>query len=65
MKCAVHPDLDAAGYCRNCGKAISCCGIAIPDTGLRFTGDTAEPRECGKPGARVFPGISARHGRLL
>ena len=22
MKCAVHPDLDAAGYCRNCGKAM-------------------------------------------
>jgi len=22
MKCAVHPDLDATGYCRNCGKAM-------------------------------------------
>ena len=22
MKCAVHPDVDAAGYCRNCGKAM-------------------------------------------
>ncbi|HKV06435.1 MAG TPA: DUF5668 domain-containing protein [Candidatus Acidoferrales bacterium] len=22
MKCAVHPDLDATGYCRQCGKAL-------------------------------------------
>ena len=25
MKCAVHPDVDATGYCRNCGKAL--CGV--------------------------------------
>jgi len=22
MKCAVHPEIDATGYCRNCGKAL-------------------------------------------
>lgn len=22
MKCAVHPDVDAVGYCRNCGKPL-------------------------------------------
>lgn len=22
MKCAVHPEIDAVGYCRNCGKAL-------------------------------------------
>lgn len=22
MKCAVHPEVDAVGYCRNCGKAL-------------------------------------------
>ena len=22
MKCAVHPEIDATGYCRNCGKAM-------------------------------------------
>ena len=22
MKCAVHTDVDATGYCRNCGKAL-------------------------------------------
>jgi Domain of unknown function (DUF5668) len=25
MKCAVHHDVDAVGYCRNCGKAL--CGV--------------------------------------
>jgi hypothetical protein len=25
MKCAVHPEVDATGFCRNCGKAL--CGI--------------------------------------
>jgi hypothetical protein len=29
MKCAVHPDADALGYCRNCGKAL-CAGCARP-----------------------------------
>jgi LiaI-LiaF-like transmembrane region len=27
MKCAVHPDVDAAGFCRNCGKAM--CSICV------------------------------------
>lgn len=27
MKCAVHPDVDATGYCRNCGKAM--CGACV------------------------------------
>jgi LiaI-LiaF-like transmembrane region/B-box zinc finger len=27
MKCAVHPDVDATGYCRNCGKAM--CGVCV------------------------------------
>ena len=22
MKCAVHPEVDATGYCRNCGKPV-------------------------------------------
>lgn len=25
MKCAVHPEVEAIGYCRNCGKAL--CGV--------------------------------------
>lgn len=32
MKCAVHPDLDAVGYCRNCGKAMcSTCVRPVRD----------------------------------
>jgi TM2 domain-containing membrane protein YozV len=27
MKCAVHPDADAVGYCRNCGKAM--CAVCV------------------------------------
>ena len=27
MRCAVHSDVDAAGYCRNCGKAM--CGTCV------------------------------------
>jgi TM2 domain-containing membrane protein YozV len=27
MKCAVHPDADAVGYCRNCGKAL--CAVCV------------------------------------
>jgi hypothetical protein len=32
MKCAVHSDVDAIGYCRNCGKALcSVCARPIRD----------------------------------
>ncbi len=32
MKCAVHHDVDAIGYCRNCGKALcSVCARPIRD----------------------------------
>ena len=32
MKCAVHPDVDAVGYCRNCGKAMcSACVRSVRD----------------------------------
>jgi hypothetical protein len=27
MKCAVHSDVDATGYCRNCGKAL--CAVCV------------------------------------
>ena len=27
MKCAVHTDVDATGYCRNCGKAM--CSVCV------------------------------------
>jgi hypothetical protein len=32
MKCAVHPDVDAVAYCRNCGKALcSVCARPVRD----------------------------------
>jgi cell wall-active antibiotic response 4TMS protein YvqF/B-box zinc finger protein len=32
MKCAVHPEADATGYCRNCGKAMcSACARPVRD----------------------------------
>lgn len=32
MKCAVHPDVDPVGYCRNCGKAMcSTCVRPVRD----------------------------------
>src|ERR1043166_2558646 len=32
MKCAVHTDVDATGYCRNCGKAMcSTCARPVRD----------------------------------
>ena len=27
MKCAVHPDVDATGFCRNCGKPM--CPVCV------------------------------------
>src|SRR5271154_1169400 len=32
MKCAVHPDVDAVAYCRNCGKPLcSVCARPVRD----------------------------------
>src|SRR5215475_13406770 len=32
MKCAVHPEVDATGFCRNCGKALcSTCARPVRD----------------------------------
>jgi len=32
MRCAVHSDVDAVGYCRNCGKAMcSACVRQVRD----------------------------------
>jgi hypothetical protein len=35
MKCAVHPELDAVGYCRNCGKAL-CAGCSREVRGMIY-----------------------------
>ncbi len=35
MKCAVHPEVDATGYCRNCGKAL-CADCARDVRGILY-----------------------------
>lgn len=51
MKCAVHQDADAVGYCRNCGKAM--CALCV-----RPVRDVLYCEDClatlmGVPGARL------------
>ncbi len=38
MKCAVHTDVDATGYCRNCGKPM-CAACARPVHGVLYCED--------------------------
>jgi TM2 domain-containing membrane protein YozV len=73
MKCVVHPDADAVGYCRNCGKAMCAeCVRPVRDVlycedclanvmGLPVTaaaGTGAAPANPGMPGAPVAPPAS-------
>src|SRR5262249_15437181 len=57
MKCAVHSEADAVGYCRNCGKAM--CSVCV-----RPVRDVLYCEDClatimGIPGATPFkPGSS-------
>lgn len=70
MKCVVHPDADAVGYCRNCGKAMCAeCVRPVRDVlycedclanvmGLPVTpaaGAGAAPANPGMTGAPVAP----------
>jgi hypothetical protein len=57
MKCAVHPDADAVGYCRNCGKAL--CAVCV-----RPVRDVLYCEDClanmmGLPGAPAPGGAAA------
>ena len=57
MKCAVHSDVDAVGYCRNCGKAM--CSTCV-----RPVRDVLYCEDClasimGIPGAAPAPGVPA------
>jgi TM2 domain-containing membrane protein YozV len=56
MKCAVHPDADAVGYCRNCGKAL--CAVCV-----RPVRDVLYCEDClanvmGLPGAPAAAAVS-------
>jgi hypothetical protein len=58
MKCAVHPDADAVGYCRNCGKAL--CSVCVrPVRDVLYCEDClANVMGLPTPGASI-PGTTA------
>jgi hypothetical protein len=56
MKCAVHPELEATGYCRNCGKPM-CAACARPVRDVLYCEDClAKVTGLGSPN---IPGASA------
>jgi len=78
MKCAVHPDVDASGFCRNCGKPMCpACVRPVRDVlycedclanvvGLPATppppGATADPYTSPAPAPGVLPVPSSAKG---
>ena len=72
MKCAVHPEVDATGYCRNCGKAL-CTTCAREVRGMMYCEScladmVTQPRQAipqggGNPAAATIlgfvPGLGA------
>ncbi|HXM97909.1 MAG TPA: DUF5668 domain-containing protein [Candidatus Dormibacteraeota bacterium] len=53
MKCAVHPELDATGYCRNCGKPM-CAACSRPVRDVLYCEDClAKITGLSTPGAPV------------
>lgn len=59
MKCAVHQDVDATGYCRNCGKPM--CALCVrPVRDVLYCEDClATTMGIPAPGAALAPGASA------
>lgn len=65
MKCAVHPEVDATGYCRNCGKPL--CATCVrnvqgmiycePCLGAMITQQPVEVHGGPKPGLAAFLGM--------
>jgi hypothetical protein len=67
MKCAVHPDVEASGYCRNCGKPMcSTCVRPVKDVlyceeclagvmGLSTPPSPASSELAASPGASALP----------
>jgi hypothetical protein len=65
MKCAVHPEVDATGFCRNCGKAM-CASCVRPVRDLLYCEDCLgammglPPTQAPAPGATPgAPGFAA------
>ena len=62
MKCAVHSDVDAVGYCRNCGKAM-CSTCVRPVRDVLYCEDCLASL-MGIPGAGA-PGVAASAPGML
>jgi len=56
MKCAVHTDVDATGFCRNCGKAL-CAQCAREVRGALYCEECLSHMVAGP--SPVIPGVSA------
>jgi len=55
MKCAVHPDVDATGYCRHCGKPL--CPQCTRDVrGALYCEECLSGIVFGGPGTTATPG---------
>jgi hypothetical protein len=66
MKCAAHPEVDATGFCRNCGKAV--CGVCVrpvrdvlycEDCLATVLGHTGAARDLAAPTTSVPPTSAA------
>jgi len=59
MKCAVHPEAEATGYCRNCGKPM-CPACVRPVRDVLYCEEClARVMGVGVPTATVAPGVVA------
>ncbi|HEY4977669.1 MAG TPA: B-box zinc finger protein, partial [Candidatus Acidoferrum sp.] len=59
MKCAVHPEVDATGFCRNCGKPM-CPACVRPVRDILYCEDCLA-QVIGIPAAQsaaVAPGVA-------
>jgi len=65
MKCAVHPEVDATGFCRNCGKAL-CASCTRDVKGALYCEDCLAAALAGNAAAQVpQPGVSPVTAAIL
>jgi len=55
MKCAVHAEVDAIGYCRNCGRAL-CAQCQRDVRGALYCEDCLATKVFAAPAASLVPG---------
>jgi hypothetical protein len=57
MKCAVHPEVDASGYCRNCGKPM-CAACVRPVRDVLYC-EECQANVMGVPGPQAANAVEA------